>query len=68
MGGLYVCRSESEIPKEKFRLKVKLKQKAFFMGDTDSTITPTESFHFGDYWYYIFMGGISEVISFDVDA
>lgn len=65
VGDLYVCRSDQELPLDAFRLKVVKKPKAFFMSNIEEILKPSEKYFYNGCWYYLFMGGILDVKSFE---
>ena len=65
VGGIYVCRSDEELPLDSFKMKVVRKPKAFFMSNVEESIKPSEKYFYNGHWYYLFMGGILEVKSFE---
>lgn len=66
IGGRYVSRSEKELRHGAFHLKVVSKPKAFFMRNVEKIVSPSESFYYKGFWYYVFLGDIKEVKSLEI--
>lgn len=65
VGDIYVSRSDKELPLDSFKIKVIKRPKAFFMSNIEEIIKPSEKYFYKGNWYYLFMGGILDVKSFE---